>query len=136
MQRSGLILLMAGLVLTGPGSAWGEDKKPWKADAGRGEALAERLCANCHLVGDGQKATAVAGIPSLAAVAGFDGMTRQRVTNTLIAPHAPMPDMQLTMHEIGDLTAYLEKLIGRKLESDAGKGPEKARKKPKYPSPS
>ncbi len=134
MQGSGLALLVVGLVLTVPGMARGEEKRPWKADAGRGEALAERLCANCHIVGDGSKTTAVAGIPSLSAVAGLDGMTRQRVTNTLIAPHAPMPDMQLTMREIADLTAYLEKLIGRELESDVEDGPDKAREKPKYPS--
>jgi hypothetical protein len=47
-----------------------------------------------------------------------------------------MPDIQLTMHEIGDITAYLEKLIGRKLDSGAKDAPDKARKKPKYPSPS
>jgi len=50
-------------------------------------------------------------------------------------PHAPMPDIQLTIKEIQDIVAYLEELIGRELEHEGGSTP-KAKEKPKYPSPS
>jgi mono/diheme cytochrome c family protein len=117
------------------GAAAGETKKPWKADPARGAQLAERLCASCHLVGDPQNETTIAGIPPLKAIAGLDGMTRRRVTNALMVPHAPMPDIQLTIKEIQDIVAYLEELIGRELEHDDGGAPD-AKEKPKYPSPS
>ena len=117
------------------GAAAGETKKPWKADPARGAQLAERLCSSCHLVGDSQKETTVAGIPPLKTVAGLEGMTRRRVTNALMVPHAPMPDIQLTIKEIQDIVAYLEELIGRELEHE-GDGIPKAKEKPKYPSPS
>jgi mono/diheme cytochrome c family protein len=135
MQGSFLAVVITGLVFAASGAS-AEEKKPWKADAGRGEALSVRLCANCHLVDNAKTDTAVAGIPTLRAVASLEGMTRQRVTNALINPHAPMPDMQITMHEIGDIVAYLEKLIGRELDGDLEKEPAKLPKKPKYPSPS
>ncbi len=135
MQGSFLAVVIAGLVVAA-GGASAEEKKPWKADAGRGEALAGRLCASCHLVDNAKADTAVAGIPTLRAVASLEGMTRQRVSNALINPHAPMPDMQITMHEIGDIIAYLEKLIGRELDQAAEKEPANSPEKPKYPSPS
>ena len=117
------------------GAAAGETKKPWKADPARGAQLAERLCSSCHLVGDSQKETTVAGIPPLKTVAGLEGMTRRRVTNALMVPHAPMPDIQLTIKEIQDIVAYLEELIGRELEHQDGGAPN-TKEKPKYPSPS
>ena len=129
-------VLIAGFVLAATAAANAEDKVPWKADPKRGAQLAERLCASCHLVGEAKTGTAVAGIPPLKAIAELDGMTRKRVTNALIAPHAPMPDMQITMNEIGDMIAYLEVLIGRELKhGDDDAGGEKL-KKPKYPAPS
>ena len=135
MQGSFLAVVITGLVVAA-GVASAEEKVPWKADAGRGEALAVRLCANCHLVDNAKADTVVAGIPTLRAAASLEGMTRQRVTTALINPHAPMPDMQITMHEIGDIIAYLEKLIGRELDRGTEKEPGKSPEKPKYPSPS
>ena len=134
MKQLVTVLFIIGLVVYA-GSAAGEVKKPWKADPARGAELAERLCSSCHLVGEPQQQTTVAGIPPLKTVAGLDGMTRRRVANALMVPHAPMPDIQLTIKEIQDIVAYLEALIGRELEHE-NDGDPKAKEKPKYPSPS
>ena len=108
-----------------------DDKKAWVADASRGLRLSDRLCASCHVVGRGQTGSAVVGVPSFSALA---KLPDQRISSTLIMPHAPMPDMQLTRHEIADIIAYIDDLRRKA----AGKPPVDSapRKKPKYPSES
>ena len=51
-----------------------------------------------------------AGVPTLRAVANRPGQTGARVTGLLLQPHAPMPDLRLSLPEIHDLLAYLESL--------------------------
>jgi mono/diheme cytochrome c family protein len=128
------VLLVEGAA--GMAHAADDDKKPWKANPERGETLAQKLCATCHIVSGAEKPTTVAGIPSLEAIAKTGTMTRERVKSVLIVPHAAMPDMQLTIKEIGDLTAYLERLAGGRLGGDKARTPDVERDKPKYPSPS
>ena len=111
--------------------ALAEDKKDWVPDASRGLRLSERLCASCHLVRSGQSSAVVSGVPSFRAIA---KLANERVSSTLMRPHLPMPDMQLTRNEIADIIAFIEDLRRKA----AGKPPANAtpRNKPKYPSPS
>lgn len=112
--------------------AVGSDAK-WKANADRGKRFAERMCAGCHMIGTGTTRGAVAGVPSFKAIANSPGRTETSLKNTLIKPHPPMPDTQLTMHEIGDLLAYIDTL---REGSTPKSNDNNERSKPLYPSPS
>jgi len=76
----------------------------------KGAELANRLCSRCHLM-EGDSTTAVpAGIITLRGIANRPGQTGQRILDVLILPHAPMPDMRLSISEINSIIAYLETL--------------------------
>ena len=81
----------------------------FEPSAARGRELAVRLCANCHLV-DGSRKSAPEGIGTFRGIANRPGQTADRISNTLILPHMPMPDTQITREEIQDILAYLETL--------------------------
>ncbi|MEO1207396.1 MAG: cytochrome c [Pseudomonadota bacterium] len=126
------VAILIGLCV--PGLA--DDKKDWAADAARGQVLAERLCATCHVVGPTQTGAATAGPPTFASIANRPGQTRERILNVLIAPHPPMPNVQMTLHEIDDIIAYLDTM--RSPQSKEPLLPVKPNQglKPVYPEPS
>jgi mono/diheme cytochrome c family protein len=78
------------------------------ADAAKGEIIAKRWCAACHLVASDQK-QANSDAPSFAAIA-----QKKPSAKTLAAfltdPHPKMPDMSLTRSEIADIVAYIKSL--------------------------
>lgn len=74
-------------------------------DAGRGETIARRWCAACHVVAADQT-RAAADAPSFMAVAVRVG-SPDSLKAFLADPHPLMPDMSLTRAEIADLTAYI-----------------------------
>jgi hypothetical protein len=78
--------------------------------ATRGHELAVRLCSSCHVVDDAGTAAVPAGIGTFRGIANSPGQSADRISNVLILPHLPMPDNQLTRHEIQDILAYLESL--------------------------
>ena len=92
-----LTLLAAGLL---PAAA--------RADAAAGERLAQRWCANCHVIDGGGAATVPQGPPSFRTVA--RRLNPGQLRAVLSHPHPPMPDLALTRAEINDLIAYLETL--------------------------
>jgi cytochrome c len=78
--------------------------------AERGKDLATRLCRNCHLL-DGTPGQRIpAGTPTFRSMATAPSQTKERVRATLIQPHVPMPDVQLSRAEIDDLIAYLDSI--------------------------
>lgn len=131
---AGLVTLSAGMLLAG-NAAMAQDKKPEGPNAGRGLALADQLCSNCHIVSAKQTTSAGAGIPSFRAIANKPDQTSAHIANILIKPHAPMPNMQLSRFEIMDIIAYLDQL--RRPETGAPLlKPSKKGGKIEYPSPS
>lgn len=98
----------------------------------RGKAIAERLCSGCHLTGSERREGVPAGIPTFPSIANRADQTAARIRNVLIAPHAPMPDLQLTIEEIADIITWLDTFrpadAKRLLPRDEGG-------KPKYPEP-
>lgn len=98
--------------------------------ATRGRAYAVRLCANCHLV-DGSGITAPEGIGTFRGIANRPGQSADRISNTLILPHIPMPDTQITRDEIQDILAYLETL---RTNPDVPPLSVPSSRKPDYPS--
>ncbi|MBM3527378.1 MAG: cytochrome c [Alphaproteobacteria bacterium] len=77
-------------------------------DAGRGEQLAKRWCAGCHLVAPGQQRTMEA--PPFETVARSQTYTPQSLAFFLLDPHPKMPNMSLTRAEASDLAAYIVSL--------------------------
>lgn len=107
---------------------------PREPSPAQGQQIAQDKCASCHLLPGTTSGTAPAGPPTFRAIANKPGQTGEHITNILIAPHAPMPDLQLTREEIQDITAYLEELRTDKSGRPLIAPP--AGSKPKFPAPS
>ncbi|MGI9411000.1 MAG: c-type cytochrome [Hyphomicrobiaceae bacterium] len=128
-------LAIAMMVSPGWHALAGDTSAKTPPDPVSGKALAEQLCAGCHLVSDRQKGRVVAGVPSFDAIANRPDQSVERIFKVIIRPHAPMPDMHLTRTEIGDIIAYLDTLR----RPDAGApliDKNRSRKKPVYPKQS
>jgi len=78
------------------------------ADAAKGEIIAKRWCAACHLVASDQK-QANSDAPSFASVA-RKNPSAKTLGAFLTDPHPKMPDMNLTRSEIADIVAYIKSL--------------------------
>jgi mono/diheme cytochrome c family protein len=79
----------------------------WAADAFKGETLAKRWCATCHIVAsDQQRGTTQA--PPFSAVASNPDFNERALAFFLLTPHPRMPDMNLTRNEAADLAAYIK----------------------------
>ena len=77
------------------------------ADARKGETLAKRWCATCHVVSpDQQQGTAQA--PPFSAVASKADFSEAMIAYFLLTPHPRMPDMNLSRSEASDLAAYIK----------------------------
>jgi len=104
MTKAGAILALLALpALAAPAAP---------ADPAKGERLAKRWCASCHLVAEGQ-ATASADAPSFAALANTPGRSAAGIADFLTLPattHSRMPDMALSRVEIDDIAAYIATL--------------------------
>lgn len=79
------------------------------ADAENGREIAQRWCAECHLVAAGQ-ARANADVASFASLAKRPDFDAARLAFFLLDPHPKMPNMSLTRAEATDLAAYIAKL--------------------------
>ena len=98
MRRLALSLLLLTAV-AGTGA--------YAADAFKGEALAKRWCATCHIVAsDQQRGTTQA--PPFSAVANKPDFNERALAYFLLTPHPRMPDMNLTRNEAADLAAYVK----------------------------
>lgn len=75
----------------------------------RGNELANKLCATCHLT-PGSNSAGQPAAPTLRALANVPGQTGARLRNLLISPGHQMPDINLSGDEIVALIAYLDTL--------------------------
>lgn len=81
------------------------------ADLAAGQKLARSICMACHVVAPGSgPAEATAGIPSFMSVAAKAGQSEDRLKGFILNPHPPMPRVQLTVHELENLAAYIMSL--------------------------
>lgn len=93
----GLLFVLLAVAGTGEASA---------ADARKGETLAKRWCATCHIVSiDQQRGTTQA--PPFSTIASSPDFNEARLAFFLLAPHPRMPDMSLSRSEAVDLAAYI-----------------------------
>jgi mono/diheme cytochrome c family protein len=79
------------------------------ADPDRGQTLAKRWCASCHLVEAGQNG-ATTEAPPFASVAKRPDFDAAKIAFFLLDPHPKMPNMQLSRQETTDIAAYIETL--------------------------
>ncbi len=88
----------------------------WAQEAGNskaGHALARTWCVSCHVVDSAQKSASTSGPPTFMEVAMMPSTTTLSLHAFLTAPHAPMPDFQLSRQQIDDVTAYVLSLKQR-----------------------
>jgi mono/diheme cytochrome c family protein len=76
-------------------------------DVLRGQALAERWCANCHVVNQAATAGKADGLPTFPAIAARKDVTAATLKGAMTAPHSRMPDFQLGARDQDDLVAYI-----------------------------
>jgi mono/diheme cytochrome c family protein len=117
-------------------SAADDIKKKWVPDPSRGESTSERLCVSCHFVKPGQAGNVIVGVPSFVAIANRPDQSSTRITNVLMQSHPPMPTMSLTLHEIGDIIAFLATLRNSTSGGPLIEKTTKPRKKSKHPDQS
>ena len=77
------------------------------ADARKGEILAKRWCAACHVVAADQQ-RGNTQTPPFSAIANKPDFEEIKLAYFLLAPHPPMPDMNLSRSEAADLAAYIK----------------------------
>ena len=107
MKNTVLVILMLLLIVT-PSLA--QDSSVG-GDPTRGEALARRWCAACHLLeGQGKAADS---IPTFKSIAHNPKKGPSYLRTFLSSPHPPMPPLQLGHDEIENLIAYFETLKKR-----------------------
>jgi mono/diheme cytochrome c family protein len=75
--------------------------------AARGREIAERWCANCHVVSRAGVGPAADAAPPFVAVARMPSTTEMSLRVYLRTPHDRMPDYQLTQDELDGLVAYI-----------------------------
>ena len=85
-------------------------------DARHGATIAQRWCAECHVV-SGEQASAFADAPSFGDIA-RRRPDRKEIANFLANPHPPMPDMHLSRSEIDDIVTYIRSLDPRPAPSN------------------
>ena len=76
-------------------------------DAVRGQALAERWCANCHVVNQAATTGRADGLPTFPAIAARKDVTAATLKGAMTATHSRMPDLQLGARDQEDLVAYI-----------------------------
>jgi len=76
-------------------------------DMVRGQALAERWCANCHVVGRTATTGRADGLPTFPALAARKDVTAATLKGAMTATHSLMPDFGLGARDQEDLVAYI-----------------------------
>jgi mono/diheme cytochrome c family protein len=74
---------------------------------GRGLALAQRLCAQCHAVEKQQPQSPNEDAPRFRVIASVPGMTSIALSAALNTSHRSMPNIMLAADERADIVAYI-----------------------------
>jgi mono/diheme cytochrome c family protein len=69
--------------------------------------MAERWCANCHIVASSVQAGRADGLPTFPAIAAKQETTAASLHGVMTAAHGRMPDFSLGPRDQEDLIAYI-----------------------------
>lgn len=101
-------ILSAGLTIAALHLYSGAARAQIHPDAKAGQEIASKLCSGCHIVeAKAANAAVPADVPSFAAIANKPGQTAETIAGRIVVPHPPMPTINLTREEIGDVAAYI-----------------------------
>jgi mono/diheme cytochrome c family protein len=100
LSKYGLVALF---LVTGAPVASAQDL----GDAKSGLAYADGVCAECHAVKKGQRASPHERAPAFEVVANSRGMTEMALRVWFQSPHPSMPNLMLTEKLSDDLIAYI-----------------------------
>src|SRR6476620_9391406 len=106
------LLLKAILVLSASafaGSALAEES----GNARDGLRFAQGVCAECHAVRDGERASPNAQAPSFTTVANTPGMNAMALEVWFQTPHPTMPNLKFSNQQSDDVIAYILSLRKR-----------------------
>ena len=78
----------------------------------KGRALAERLCASCHMQPDQGEKRGPSGLPGFSAIASRSGQTHEAIVKWLRSRPSIMPDHHLTWDEADSLAEFIMSLKG------------------------
>ena len=77
-------------------------------DVTRGKVMAERWCANCHVVSPSATIGSANGLQTFPALAADPKITESKLRAAMTSQHGGrMPDFSLTQQEQDDLIAYI-----------------------------
>lgn len=76
----------------------------------QGHRLAQRICAQCHLVDDVSGRSNNAAAPTFAAIAKIPGLTNAKLIAILQNSHRTMPNIVIKGSDIDDIVAYIQSL--------------------------
>lgn len=109
--RCGALAALAGTVIAATSLLSGTVEAQIHPDAKTGHEIASKLCSGCHIVDSsaGGK-TMPADVPTFEEIANQPDQTTERIAGRIVIPHPPMPTIQLTREEIGDVAAYIMSL--------------------------
>jgi mono/diheme cytochrome c family protein len=103
--------LLAGLAIVATSFIGNEVHAQVHPDAKTGHTIASKLCTGCHIVdAKAASATVPADVPSFEEIANQPGQTAEKVAGRIVIPHPPMPTINLTREEIGDVAVYIMSL--------------------------
>jgi mono/diheme cytochrome c family protein len=99
------VAFTATLLLTH--SSFAETAMPPKPNPEKGRALAERVCATCHVISKTADSPLAADVPSFYAIANKPGQSMEMIAGRIVIPHPPMPAVALTREEIINVVTYI-----------------------------
>ena len=106
------VALKTFLVLTASAFA----SSAWAGEGGNvrdGLRFAQTVCAECHAVRDGERASTKAQAPTFTSVANTPGMNAMALEVWFQTPHPTMPNLKFTNQESDDVIAYILSLRKR-----------------------
>lgn len=106
--------LRLGITLLATAASAGAAAQGDGIDPAAGRRLAERWCADCHVVAPlPHRLPPDGGPPDFVAIANDPTTTGLGLSAFLRTPHARMPDIRLSGSQIAELTSYILSLKGR-----------------------
>jgi mono/diheme cytochrome c family protein len=76
----------------------------------QGHRLAQRICAQCHLVDDVSGRSNNAAAPRFAMIANIPGLTNAKLIAMLQTSHRTMPNIVIKGGDLDDIVAYIRSL--------------------------